>query len=102
MKTKRFCLWCGRPLCKSTEKHFYFQCYNCDKDFTKAEVLRKADMAQVKKLRDRSILDDLWRGEYPHSHKRSYPRKKKNYQRNNSTNNKYTVNSLIAFMSQPA
>lgn len=96
MKTRRFCPWCGRPLYKSTEKHFDFQCYNCDKDFTKAEVLRKADMPEVKKLRCRSILDDLWRGEYPHSHRKPYPRKNKNYVRHKPEKNKYTESSLIS------
>jgi len=96
MKTRRLCPGCGRPLCKSSDKTFGFRCYNCDKDFTKAEVLRKADMAQVKKLRDRSILDDLWRGEYPHSHKRPYPRRKRHYQRGKPKDNRYTAGSLAS------
>lgn len=95
MKTRRFCPWCGRPLYKSTEKPFDFQCCNCDKDFTKAEVLRKANMPEVKKLRCRSILDDLWRGEYMHSHRKPYPRKSKNYIRLKPEKDKYTESSLI-------
>ncbi len=70
MKTRRFCPWCGRPLYKSNQRRFDFQCYNCDKDFSKTEVLRKSDLPEVKALRHRSYLEDRWRGDYPHSHKK--------------------------------
>ena len=96
MKTRRFCPQCGRPLCKSSQKGFDFQCYNCGKDFTKIEVLRKVDLLQVKALRHRSYLDDLWRGEYAHSHKRPFPGRGKAYVRSKAQVPKYTANSLIA------
>lgn len=96
MKTRRFCPQCGRPLFKSTEKQFDFQCYNCDKDYTKEEVLRKGNLPKVKALRHRSYLDDLWRREYPHSHKKPYPRGSKSYMRIKPETNKYTENSLIS------
>lgn len=95
MKTRRFCPQCGRPLYKSNLKQFNFQCYNCDKDFTRIEVLRKTDLSKVKKLRYHSYLDDLWRREYPHSHKKPHPRKSKEYVRIRPQGQKYTEETLI-------
>lgn len=95
MKTRRFCPWCGRPLYKSNQKRFDFQCYNCDKDFSKTEVLRKTDFQEVKALRHRSYLDDLWRGDYPHSHKKPYPKRNKQYVRIRPQEDKYTEHTLI-------
>ena len=46
MKTRRFCPWCGRPLYKSNQRRFDFQCYNCDKDFSKTRnSLKRANNA---------------------------------------------------------
>jgi NADH pyrophosphatase NudC (nudix superfamily) len=51
MKTRRFCPKCGRPVVKSKNKEYTFQCYNCDEDFCRFEVYRKKDLAQVLQIR---------------------------------------------------
>lgn len=59
MKTRRFCPRCGRPVLRSHNDKQYngysFQCYGCDEDFFKFEVLRKKDMELIKELRKNTI-----------------------------------------------
>lgn len=63
MKTRRFCPHCGRPLLKShNDKHYNkysFQCYGCEEDFFKFEVLRKKDYEEVKQLRNETINREI-------------------------------------------
>lgn len=55
MKTRRFCPRCGMELKKSgfkkSENRYEFQCVACDEDFWRFEVLRKRDVAEIKRLR---------------------------------------------------
>lgn len=54
MKTRRFCPRCGIELKKSrlrkSENRYDFQCVACDEDFWRFEVLRRSDVAAVKRL----------------------------------------------------
>jgi len=51
MKTRRFCPKCGRPVLKSQNRDYTFQCNVCDEDFCRFEILRKRDLAQVLQIR---------------------------------------------------
>ena len=55
MKTRRFCPRCGMELKKSQlknrENRYVFQCVACEEDFWRFEVLRKSDVAKIKRLR---------------------------------------------------
>lgn len=55
MKVHYFCPHCGRPVQISHNDKEYngysFQCYNCDEDFFRFEVLTKKEMGTVKALR---------------------------------------------------
>lgn len=59
MKTRRFCPRCGIELKKSrlrkSENRYDFQCVACDEDFWRFEVLRRSDVAAVKRLRKERI-----------------------------------------------
>lgn len=59
MKTRRFCPHCGRPVVKSNLRKSFnkydFQCWACDEDFWRFEVLRTKDLPYVKALRRATI-----------------------------------------------
>lgn len=79
MKTRRFCPHCGRPLQKSNltkerEGGYTFQCFACDENFFKFEVLRKKDLDRVKKIRKWTIEWEKQRGYHPSSVYKPYPR----------------------------
>lgn len=79
MKTRRFCPHCGRPVLKSNnDKHYNkysFQCYSCDEDFFKFEVLRIKDMDKIKELRELTINRELSNGVHIYSVYKPYPRR---------------------------
>lgn len=81
MKTRRFCPHCGRPLLKShNDKHYNrysFQCYGCEEDFFKFEVLRKKDMEQIKQLRKETIYRESIYNTYYFNVYKPYPRNSK-------------------------
>lgn len=81
MKTRRFCPHCGRPLLKShNDKHYNrysFQCYGCEEDFFKFEVLRKKDMEQIKQLRKETIYRESIYNTHYFSVYKPYPRNSK-------------------------
>lgn len=58
MKTRRFCPKCGRPLLKSQIKGYAFQCFSCDEDFCKFEVLRKKNMEFIRTSRKTTFLHE--------------------------------------------
>lgn len=78
MQTRRFCPRCGRPLLKSNlakkPNNYRFQCYACETDFYKFEVLRKKDMEMVKSIRKEAMMLDAMNGLFPYSMKKPYPR----------------------------
>jgi hypothetical protein len=74
MKTGRFCPHCGRPLLKSQIKGYTFQCFACDEDFCKFEVLRKKDLVRVRKIQKLTVMREQSKGIYCHSVKKPYPR----------------------------
>ncbi|RHH14406.1 hypothetical protein DW228_06290 [Bacteroides fragilis] len=74
MKTRRFCPKCGRPVLKSPTKGYVFQCFCCDEDFYRFEVLRKKDMADVRFIRKQAVLHERQQEYVPHSLKKPYPR----------------------------
>lgn len=78
MKTRRFCPKCGRPLLKSTLRKtpnkYAFQCYGCDEDFCRIEVLRIKDMSQVKILQQRTLSEELQNNNHLYSILKPYPR----------------------------
>ena len=78
MKTRRFCPFCGRPLLKSQIKGYTFQCFFCDEDFCKFEVLRTEHLGRVKSIRKRTIAKESLAGCHHHSVYKSYPRIKNN------------------------
>jgi len=51
MKTRRFCSKCGRPVLKSQNRDYTFQCNACDEEFYRFEVFSKKDLAQVLQIR---------------------------------------------------
>lgn len=51
MKTRRFCAKCGRPVLKSQNREYTFECNACDEDFYRFEVLNKKDFVQVLQIR---------------------------------------------------
>ena len=77
MQTRRFCPRCGRPLLKSNlakNNNYSFQCYACEMDFYKFEVLRKKDIELVKSIRKEAVILDAMNGLFPYSIKKPYPR----------------------------
>lgn len=78
MKTRRFCPKCGRPVLKShNDKHYNnysFQCFSCDEDFFKTEVLRKKDLVQVRLLQHTTLRYELETGTHNYSIYKPYPR----------------------------
>jgi uncharacterized Zn finger protein (UPF0148 family) len=76
MKTSRFCPKCGRPLLKSPIKGYTFQCFRCDEDFYKFEVLRKKDLNTVKALRRQTIMRERQNDYKSYSIYKPYPRRK--------------------------
>ena len=56
MKTRRFCPKCGRPVVKSKNKEYTFQCYNCEEDFCRFEVFHTSEITQEREIR-KSYLD---------------------------------------------
>lgn len=76
MKTRKFCPHCGRPVVKSRTKRYAFQCYGCNEDFYRFEVINLKDIQLAKIIREMTYLDGLARGEFmPHSFKKPYPRR---------------------------
>jgi len=63
MKTRRFCRHCGSSLRRSRTKGYAFQCYACDEDFYKIEVLRKKDLKHVRELR--KAMSEITSKEFP-------------------------------------
>jgi ribosomal protein L37AE/L43A len=47
MKTKSICPHCGRPLKKSRNKEYAFECQNCDEDFYEIEVVKNEQLKTV-------------------------------------------------------
>lgn len=74
MKTRRFCPHCGRPVLKSLIKGYSFQCYNCDEDFYKFEVLRIKDIEKVRILRKQTIMHERQQGYTNHSVYKPWPK----------------------------
>jgi hypothetical protein len=79
MKTRRFCPHCGRPLLKShNDKHYNkysFQCYGCEEDFFKFEVLRKKDMEDIIQLRLGTINRECREDSHLYSVYKPYPQR---------------------------
>lgn len=76
MKTNRFCPHCGRPVLKSGLKQYAFQCYGCDEDFYRVEVLRKNDKERIVELRKSCIETEFTQGNHHYSVYKPYPRTK--------------------------
>lgn len=51
MKTRKFCPDCGRPLYCSDIPEYAFQCFACDEDFYRLEVLNTRQIEQVRLIR---------------------------------------------------
>lgn len=51
MKTRKFCLHCGRPVVRSRTPGYAFQCHTCDEDFYRFEVLNTRRIPLVRELR---------------------------------------------------
>lgn len=74
MKTKRYCPHCGRPVVKSSLHQYSFQCYGCDEDFYRFEVLRKDDKDKIDVLRKICIYTDRAKGIFHYSVYKPYPK----------------------------
>ena len=78
MKTRRFCPRCGRPLLKSFNdtavNGYSFQCYACQADFFKFEVLRKTNLEDVKRLQKKTLQNEIANNTHFHSIHSPYPR----------------------------
>ena len=78
MKTRRFCPKCGRPLLKSFNdaviNGYSFQCFACQEDFFKFEVLRKNNLDDVKKLQQKTLQYEITNKMHFHSVHFPYPR----------------------------
>lgn len=76
MKTRRFCPYCGRPVLKSRNKGYAFQCYGCDENFYRFEVLKTRQVEQVREIRriayGLEVEDDC--GYMPNSFRKPYPK----------------------------
>lgn len=82
MKTRRFCPKCGRPLVKSCltkgDRRYVFQCYGCQEDFYRFEVLRKSDVALVRQLQIMTLENEMAKNRHYHSIYRPYPKMENN------------------------
>lgn len=80
MKTRRFCPRCGRPLLKSHNdaavNGYTFQCFACDEDFFRFEVLRKNDLELVHELRQKTLQYEIANGIHTHTIHKPYPKQK--------------------------
>lgn len=80
MKTRRFCPKCGRPVIKSkltkSPNRYTFQCYGCEEDFWKVEVLRIKDLERVKILRKETIWREKVENGHTYSIYKPYPYKR--------------------------
>ncbi len=72
MKTRRFCPKCGRPVLKSQNREYIFQCNACDEDFCRFEVFRKTDLSQVLQIRKVEFENIKSRGGYIQSLKKPF------------------------------
>lgn len=74
MKTRRFCPKCGRPVLKSNIKGYAFQCYRCDEDFYRFEVLTTQQIEQVREIRRIAYRWEVKNDYTLHSFKKPYPK----------------------------
>lgn len=74
MKTRRFCPHCGRPLLKSQIKEYAFQCFCCDEDYYRFEVLRKKNLGQVRLMQRETAVYERQNEYTPQSVRKPYPR----------------------------
>lgn len=97
MKTRKFCPKCGRPVVRSTTSGYVFQCFGCDEDFYRFEVIKLKDIELARTIWEIEYLDGLARGEFmPASFKKAYPRPKptKNQKANNHGRNSKKHNRI--------
>lgn len=78
MNTRKFCPKCGRPVVKSrlnkSINKYVFQCYGCQEDFYRFEILRKSDQETIDLLRKNCIKNEIANGGHFHSVYKPYPR----------------------------
>ena len=78
MKTRRYCPKCGRPVIKSelakSENKYVFQCYGCQEDFYRFEVLRKYDSDRINVLRRMCIEQETSENRHYHSVYKPFPK----------------------------
>lgn len=65
MKTRKFCPHCGRPVVKSHNRNYVFQCFFCDEDFFRCEVYNTRQIEQVRDIRREAYRREIKNG-YTH------------------------------------